>query len=220
LEAGRTIAAVRNVPIVGVNHLEGHLASTWLVPENRKGWKFPILFLLVSGGHSELILMRDFTKYKVLGRTRDDAAGEAFDKTGKLMGLGYPGGPALAKLALNGDPTSFDLPRPMLNDPSLDMSFSGLKTAVLREWQNLPESKRKEKVADLSASIQIGDRGRSCEEDDSRRPRSPSRLRSRLWVASRQISICNKRCRRRLRESCRAFGCSRRLMDFTPTTRP
>ncbi|MBP9869119.1 tRNA (adenosine(37)-N6)-threonylcarbamoyltransferase complex transferase subunit TsaD [Patescibacteria group bacterium] len=154
LEAGRTIAAVRNVPIVGVNHLEGHLASTWLVPENRKGWKFPILFLLVSGGHSELILMRDFNRYKVLGRTRDDAAGEAFDKMGKLMGLGYPGGPALAKLALKGDPTSFDLPRPMLNDPSLDMSFSGLKTAVLREWQNLPKSKRKEKVADLSASIQ------------------------------------------------------------------
>jgi N6-L-threonylcarbamoyladenine synthase len=156
LEAGRTIAATRNFPIVGVNHLEGHLASTWLVPENRKDWKFPILFLLVSGGHSELILMKDFGSYRVLGRTRDDASGEAFDKTAKLMGLSYPGGPALAKLAENGDPTAFDLPRPMIADPTLDMSFSGLKTAVRNVWEKLPPAKQKNtKVrADLAASIQ------------------------------------------------------------------
>lgn len=157
LEAGRTIAATRGCLIVGVNHLEGHLASTWLVPENRREWRFPVLFLLVSGGHSELVLMKKFGSYNVLGRTRDDAAGEAFDKTAKLMGLGYPGGPALAKLAEKGDPTAFELPRPMIGDPSLDMSFSGLKTAVRNVWEALPAAKQKNKkiLAGLAASIQV-----------------------------------------------------------------
>jgi N6-L-threonylcarbamoyladenine synthase len=130
VEAARTIAWSTGVPLVGVNHLEGHMASAWLMPQNRKRWKFPILVLLVSGGHTELVLMRDYCSYRVLGRTRDDAAGEAFDKTAKLLGLGYPGGPALSKQAERGRPDAFKLPRPMLHDKSLDMSFSGLKTAV------------------------------------------------------------------------------------------
>ncbi|MBI5654072.1 tRNA (adenosine(37)-N6)-threonylcarbamoyltransferase complex transferase subunit TsaD [Candidatus Uhrbacteria bacterium] len=130
VEAARTLAMLTGKPIVGVNHLEGHLASAWLVPENRRRWEFPILALLVSGGHSELVLMRDFCSYKVVGRTRDDAAGEAFDKTAKLLGLPYPGGPEMSKQAKTGNPKAFDLPRPMLKDKSLDMSFSGLKTAV------------------------------------------------------------------------------------------
>ncbi|MDD2786082.1 MAG: tRNA (adenosine(37)-N6)-threonylcarbamoyltransferase complex transferase subunit TsaD [Patescibacteria group bacterium] len=129
-EAGKTLAWAYGKPLVPVNHLEGHMASAWLVPANRRNWKFPILFLLVSGGHTELVLMKDFGDYKVLGRTRDDAAGECFDKTAKLLGLPYPGGPHLSKLAVNGNPKAFDLPRPMINDPSLDFSFSGLKTAV------------------------------------------------------------------------------------------
>jgi N6-L-threonylcarbamoyladenine synthase len=156
VEAARTLAFLTKKPVVGVNHLEGHLASAWLNEANRKTWKFPILALLVSGGHSELVVMKDFGRYKVLGRTRDDAAGEAFDKTAKLMGLGYPGGPMIAKLAAKGDTTAFDLPRPMLHDPSLDFSFSGLKTAVRNVWEDLSPKKRKDEqvIADLAASIQ------------------------------------------------------------------
>ncbi len=130
IEAAKTLAWTYGKPLIPVNHLEGHLASAWLVPTNRRDWKFPILFLLVSGGHTELVLMKDFGSYKVLGRTRDDASGEAFDKTAKLLGLGYPGGPKLSQLASRGNPKAFALPRPMIHDPSLDFSFSGLKTAV------------------------------------------------------------------------------------------
>ncbi len=156
IEAARTLAAATGAPIVGVNHLEGHLASAWLIANNRRRWRFPILALLVSGGHSELVLMKDVCSYKVLGRTRDDAAGEAFDKTAKLMGLGYPGGPMIAKLAKGGDASAFDLPRPMIRDASLDMSFSGLKTAVRLAWEGLSAKKQKDPkvIADLCASIQ------------------------------------------------------------------
>lgn len=157
VEGARTLAMLTGKPIVGVNHLEGHLASAWLVPENRRHWEFPILALLVSGGHSELVLMRDFCKYKVVGRTRDDAAGEAFDKTAKLLGLPYPGGPEMSKQALTGNSQAFDLPRPMLKDKGLDMSFSGLKTAVRvladKEFQT-SISKLQEALPDLCASIQ------------------------------------------------------------------
>ncbi len=130
IEAGKTLAWSLDKPLIAVNHLEGHLASAWLEFANRKNWEFPILFLLVSGGHTELVLMTDFGKYKILSRTRDDAAGEAFDKTAKMLGLEYPGGPKLSKFAEEGNPTAYDLPRPMIHDPSLDFSFSGLKTAV------------------------------------------------------------------------------------------
>jgi N6-L-threonylcarbamoyladenine synthase len=160
IDAARTIAAVTDVPVIGVNHLEGHLASVWLVPENRKHWKFPLLTLLVSGGHTEIVLMKDFGKYQVLGRTRDDAAGEAFDKTAKLMGLGYPGGPMIAQLAVDGDPRAISFPRPMLNDGSSDFSFSGLKSAVRREWESqtmdsrLRGNDKTKVIADFCASIQ------------------------------------------------------------------
>lgn len=159
IEAARGLAYATNKPLIGVNHLEGHLASAWLMPENRKHWKFPILALLVSGGHSELVLMKDICSYKVVGRTRDDAAGEAFDKTAKLMGLGYPGGPMIAKYAAQYDPArggSFALPRPMLNDKSLDMSFSGLKTAVRTAWGGLSPAQQKEEqvVAAMAYAVQ------------------------------------------------------------------
>ncbi|MFA6099816.1 MAG: tRNA (adenosine(37)-N6)-threonylcarbamoyltransferase complex transferase subunit TsaD [Patescibacteria group bacterium] len=155
LEAAKILAWTYDKLLVPVNHLEGHLASAWLVPQNRKNWKFPILFLLVSGGHTELVLMKDFGSYKVLGRTRDDASGEAFDKTAKLLGLEYPGGPKLSQLAAKGDPKAFILPRPMIHDPSLDFSFSGLKTAV----RQLVEGRsgrlgRPGRVEDMCASIQ------------------------------------------------------------------
>jgi N6-L-threonylcarbamoyladenine synthase len=159
LEAGRTVAMVTGKTLIGVNHLEGHLASAWLSEENREKWQFPVLALLVSGGHTELVLMKDFCSYRVLGRTRDDAAGEAFDKSAKLMGLGYPGGPAIAKLAAQGDlarAREFRLPRPMLDDPSFDFSFSGLKTAVRNAWLGLPEAERKDpsRSTDLAYATQ------------------------------------------------------------------
>jgi N6-L-threonylcarbamoyladenine synthase len=138
IQAAQTLAWTSGKPIIGVNHLEGHLASAWLLPENRKNWKFPVLALLVSGGHTELVLMEDYCRYKIIGSTRDDAAGEAFDKSAKLLGLGYPGGPKLAKLAKDGQDSAFKLPHPMMHDASLDMSFSGLKTAI----RNLIEVER------------------------------------------------------------------------------
>ncbi|MDQ7814424.1 MAG: tRNA (adenosine(37)-N6)-threonylcarbamoyltransferase complex transferase subunit TsaD [Patescibacteria group bacterium] len=153
IEAARTLAYITDSTLIGVNHLEGHLASAWLVPQNRARWEFPVLVLLVSGGHSELVLMKDFCRYQVVGRTRDDASGEAFDKTAKLMGLSYPGGPILSKYATRGNPDAFRLPRPMIHDPSLDMSFSGLKTAVRILIHELGP-RTQDVLPDLCASIQ------------------------------------------------------------------
>ncbi len=160
IESAKMLAWMFDKPLIPVNHLEGHLASAWLLKENRKKWEYPILFLLVSGGHTELVLMTDFGKYKILSRTRDDAAGEAFDKTAKMLGLEYPGGPKLSKLAVDGNPEAYNLPRPMLHDPSLDFSFSGLKTAVrilLNEQCMMHDAKCKiegKNLFDICASIQ------------------------------------------------------------------
>jgi N6-L-threonylcarbamoyladenine synthase len=153
INAAQTLAWLSGKPVIGVNHLEGHLASAWLLPENRKKWTFPALALLVSGGHTELVLMRDFCKYEVVGSTRDDAAGEAFDKSAKLLGLGYPGGPKISKLAVDGRDDAFDLPRPMLNE-GLDMSFSGLKSAIRRLVESEKKGFTPKRLADLCASIE------------------------------------------------------------------
>ncbi|MCD4486761.1 tRNA (adenosine(37)-N6)-threonylcarbamoyltransferase complex transferase subunit TsaD [Chromobacterium vaccinii] len=117
-----------NIPVIPVHHLEGHLLSPLLAEPKPE---FPFLALLVSGGHTQLMAVRGVGDYEILGETVDDAAGEAFDKTAKLLGLPYPGGPLLSKLAESGSPDRFTLPRPMLHSGNLDMSFSGLKTAVL-----------------------------------------------------------------------------------------
>ena len=124
----RSLAYAWGVPAVGVHHLEGHLLAPLLEP---KPPPFPHLALLVSGGHTQLIEVGGIGRYRLLGDTRDDAAGEAFDKTAKLLGLPYPGGPELARLAQSGTPGAFHFPRPMLDRPGLELSFSGLKTAVL-----------------------------------------------------------------------------------------
>ncbi len=124
----RSLAYAWGVPALGVHHLEGHLLAPLLEPDPPP---FPHLALLVSGGHTMLIEVRAIGSYRLLGETRDDAAGEAFDKTAKLLGLPYPGGPELARLAERGHPGAFDFPRPMLDRPGLEFSFSGLKTAVL-----------------------------------------------------------------------------------------
>ena len=137
-------------PVVPVHHMEGHLLAPMLEDEPPE---FPFLALLVSGGHSMLIHVRALGDYELLGTTLDDAVGEAFDKTAKLLGLGYPGGPALAALAEDGDDESIELPRPMLNKPGYDFSFSGLKTAVMLEIRKAEASGELNR-ADIAASFQ------------------------------------------------------------------
>jgi len=119
-----------NKPLVGVNHIEGHIYSLWLT-ENADKITFPVLVLVVSGGHTELLLMTDHGQYQMLGNTLDDAAGEAFDKVGRMLGLPYPGGPSIERAAHEGNPTAYHFTRPML-DEAYNFSFSGLKTAVMR----------------------------------------------------------------------------------------
>src|SRR6476646_10899164 len=121
-------------PVLGVHHLEGHLLSPLLASQPPA---FPFVALLVSGGHTQLMRVDGVGRYALLGETIDDAAGEAFDKSAKLMGLGYPGGPALARMAEQGDPAAYKLPRPLLHSGDLDFSFAGLKTAVLVQAQHM-----------------------------------------------------------------------------------
>ena len=134
---GRSLAWTWDVPAVGIHHMEGHLLAPMLEPEPPA---FPFLALLVSGGHSLLVEVMGVGQYRVLGDSIDDAVGEAFDKTAKLLGLGYPGGPALAAMALRGDPGRFRFPRPMTDRPGLDFSFSGLKTFALNTWRESEQS--------------------------------------------------------------------------------
>ena len=144
------LALARDIPLLGVNHIEGHVYSLWLT-EGVDEIEFPLLTLIVSGGHTELLLMADHLEYRYLGGTLDDAAGEAFDKVGRLLGLPFPGGPAIDRAAETGNKHSFDFPRALL-DESYDFSFSGLKTAVLREVQRYDEGRLP--VADMAASFQ------------------------------------------------------------------
>jgi len=144
------LAASLGKPLMGIHHLEGHLLSPFLSADPPS---FPFVALLVSGGHTQLMQVDAVGSYVLLGETIDDAAGEAFDKSAKLMGLGYPGGPALSALAVHGDPLAFVLPRPLLNQPNLDFSFAGLKTAVLTQSRKLGDELENRK-ADLAASTQ------------------------------------------------------------------
>lgn len=138
-------------PMVGVHHLEGHLLSPFLSADPPA---FPFVALLVSGGHTQLMRVDDVGEYQLLGETIDDAAGEAFDKSAKLLGLPYPGGPELAKLAEQGDPAAFDLPRPLLHSGNLDFSFAGLKTAVRTRALKLGTAISPAQRADLAAATQ------------------------------------------------------------------
>jgi len=142
-------------PIIGVHHLEGHLLSPLLEPDAEK-LVFPFLALLVSGGHTQLMRVDGLGRYTMLGETIDDAAGEAFDKSAQLLGLGYPGGPEIGKWAMKGDPARFDLPRPLAKRPTLDFSFAGLKTAVLTHVQKLKalHGLDDQARADMAASVQ------------------------------------------------------------------
>ncbi|MDF2466809.1 MAG: gcp [Ramlibacter sp.] len=144
------LGAALGKPVLGVHHLEGHLLSPFLSADPPH---FPFIALLVSGGHTQLMQVEGVGRYTLLGETIDDAAGEAFDKSAKLMGLGYPGGPALSRLAEQGDPQAFKLPRPLLHSGDLDFSFAGLKTAVLTQAKKLGGELEGRK-ADLAASTQ------------------------------------------------------------------
>jgi len=145
VNTAKAIAFARNLPLTGINHLEGHIYASWL---NYSCIEFPLLCLIVSGGHSDLVLMKGHGDYVLLGRTRDDAAGEAFDKAARILGLGYPGGPAIERAALKGS-DMLNLPRAWLRE-SNDFSFSGIKTALLR----IAERGEVSSVADAAASFQ------------------------------------------------------------------
>ncbi len=169
VETARTLSFVFNKPLIPVNHLIGHIYANFIgeihnsqfIIHNSAEIEFPLIALVVSGGHTDLILMKKHGNIVWLGGTRDDAAGEAFDKIGRLLGLPYPGGPAIEKAALNGDPKNFDFPRPMIDSNDFDFSFSGLKTAVLREVQTMKQPAspsqgglNNETINDISASVQ------------------------------------------------------------------
>ncbi len=153
--AAKALAFASHRPLIGVNHLEGHIYANFLAHPQVP---FPALVLIVSGAHSDLVLMTGHGAYEVLGRTRDDAAGEAFDKVGRALGLGYPGGPAIERLARAGRPDAVRLPLPFATEASLDFSFSGLKTAVVRALAAAPTGAAGERdagfTADLAAAFQ------------------------------------------------------------------
>ncbi len=177
-QATKTLSYALNKPLIPINHIEGHIYANWLkefikskvhkvhkVKNDFKLWnpEFPILCLIVSGGHTQLVLMKKDLDYKIIGETLDDAAGEAFDKTAKLLNLGYPGGPLIEKLAKRGNEKKFDFPRPMINSNDYNFSFSGLKTAVLHKIyggssrnETLPRSYNynNQYKADIAASFQ------------------------------------------------------------------
>jgi N6-L-threonylcarbamoyladenine synthase len=146
-----SMAAGLGKSVMGVHHLEGHLLSPFLSVDPPE---FPFVALLVSGGHTQLMAVTGVGDYALLGETIDDAAGEAFDKSAKVLGLGYPGGPALAALATQGDANAFKLPRPLLHSGDLDFSFAGLKTAVMVQFNKLGEAPTLQQRADLAASTQ------------------------------------------------------------------
>ncbi len=158
LTFAKTLAWLNKKTLIGVNHLEGHVYSNWLSSEKMMHI-FPALNLIVSGGHTELVLMSAHGKHKIIGETLDDAVGEAFDKVARLLGLGYPGGPLISKLAEKGNPDKYLLPRPMIKSKNYNFSYSGLKTAVLYLIRNLnppagggkPDKQTK---ADIAASFQ------------------------------------------------------------------
>ncbi|KAM3097185.1 tRNA (adenosine(37)-N6)-threonylcarbamoyltransferase complex transferase subunit TsaD [Phormidesmis sp. 146-12] len=156
LTAAKTLALIHHKPFLGIHHLEGHLYASYLSDPTLEP---PFLCLLVSGGHTSLIYVKECGLYEILGQTRDDAAGEAFDKVARLMGLGYPGGPILDRLASQGNPKAFQLPEGQVSRPEggyhpYDSSFSGLKTAVLRLTQKLQQTEQPLPVEDLAASFQ------------------------------------------------------------------
>jgi N6-L-threonylcarbamoyladenine synthase len=153
----KSLSMAKGIPVVDVNHIEGHLLAALLKDKGYApppGFDFPYLGLAVSGGHTHLFLVKGPGKYKLLGKTIDDAAGEAFDKFAKMLNLGFPGGVAVDKLARTGNKSAFKFPRPLIHEDNLDFSFSGLKTAAMREIEKIPKDLLEIRKADLAASYQ------------------------------------------------------------------
>ena len=151
LSVAKSIAYVKDIPLIGVHHIEGHISAIFLEEDQPD---FPFIALVVSGGHTSLYFVSDINIPQLLGQTRDDAAGEAFDKVAKLLDLGYPGGVVIDTLAKEGNPRAIDFPRALLSRDSLDFSFSGLKTSVSNYVKNLPQESISEKINDIAASFQ------------------------------------------------------------------
>lgn len=160
VETAKALAYAWNKPLIPINHLEAHIYSNWLGARGSgpRVPKFPLLALIVSGGHTELVLMKKHLDYQVVGRTKDDAAGEAFDKVAKLLKIGYPGGPIISQLAKKGNRQAFDFPRPMMEAKNFDFSFAGLKTAVLylikKDFKDKPYATSDELRVNVCASFQ------------------------------------------------------------------
>lgn len=150
VETVKALAYARDLPVTPVNHLAGHLYACL---RDATEFRFPYLGLIVSGGHTELVLMKGHHQFELIGETRDDAAGEAFDKVARLLGFPYPGGPEISKAAENGNPNAYDFPRAMLDQDNFDFSFSGLKSAVRREVETIDELDS-QTIANLAASFQ------------------------------------------------------------------
>lgn len=151
LASAKALAYSLDIPLVGVHHIEGHIAANYI---SHKELEPPFICLVVSGGHTHLVRVKDFGSYEILGRTRDDAAGEAYDKIARALGLGYPGGPLLEKLALEGSDHAIDFPRSFLEEGSFDFSFSGLKSSVLNYLNSMKMKDEEINVADVAASFQ------------------------------------------------------------------
>ncbi len=150
--AAKSIALAQGIPLIGIHHLEGHIYSPLM--DHPDELEFPFVLLTVAGGHTLLLEVTDHGHYHLLGHTRDDAAGEAYDKIARRLDLGYPGGPVIDRLAAEGDPKAFDFPRPMIDKPHAEVSFSGLKSSVIRTIDRLEEAGEDLPVADLCASFQ------------------------------------------------------------------
>ncbi len=197
VSAAKALATVLKIPVVGVNHLEGHILSNIVTAAPAE---FPAVCLLVSGGHTEIVLVEEVGKYRKLGGTVDDAAGEAFDKVSRLLGLGYPGGPKIQKAAESGNPEKVRFPRPMMKSEELNFSFSGLKTAVLNFMKNMEKGEHREvTINDVAASFQeaaidvlVEKTLRAAEQNDARL----------VWLAGGVAA--NRPLRDRLAERCRS----------------
>jgi N6-L-threonylcarbamoyladenine synthase len=211
-QAGQSLALALDKPFVGIHHHEAHLYSPWIsgTPPTARFDEFePNISLIVSGGHTLLVHVRAEHEHRVLGGTIDDAAGECFDKAAKLIGLAYPGGPHLDKLASAGNAAAYDFPRPMINDPGDDFSYSGLKTSVryfLEKHSEILEDQKK--VADLCASVQAA----IVEPLVRKTIRAAKRLDVRCITASGGVT-CNSGLRRGLEEACRKHRLKLRLAD-------
>ena len=192
-------------PFFAVNHLEGHLLSPFL---GAKGEIPPCLGLVVSGGHTMLVDVRGFGDYHLLGKTRDDAAGEAFDKGAKMLGLPYPGGPEIDRLAQSGDPAAFQFPRSMLESGNLEFSFSGLKTSLLYQLQRLTPDERNTRLADLCASFQA-----AIVDVLIAKTLVAARQTGQKLVAASGGVTCNSSLRENLRSACENAGLELKIAE-------